>query len=161
MTAIALGFVPEPITVSLDRILPSRKVPAGLATSRKFRQVKSSIEEVGLIEPLSVAALDAASAITHFGPGGRDLPGPKPVLFFAPAQVKKRSADWGPAVFGQRLVQAWHAFRAQAGDAAAPWVVVHQHQGRQAVQAAHALVLAGRGDARLGHMLSLAGADVR
>lgn len=37
MTAIALGFVPEPITVSLDRILPSRKVPAGLATSRKFR----------------------------------------------------------------------------------------------------------------------------
>lgn len=61
MTAIALGFVPEPITVSLDRILPSRKVPAGLATSRKFRQVKSSIEEVGLIEPLSVAALDAAS----------------------------------------------------------------------------------------------------
>ncbi|MBS0444010.1 MAG: ParB N-terminal domain-containing protein [Proteobacteria bacterium] len=61
MTAIALGFVPEPITVSLDRILPSRKVPAGLATSRKFRQVKSSIEEVGLIEPLSVAALDAVS----------------------------------------------------------------------------------------------------
>lgn len=65
MTAIALGFVPEPITVSLDRILPSRKVPAGLATSRKFRQVKSSIEEVGLIEPLSVAALDAASAVRH------------------------------------------------------------------------------------------------
>ena len=36
--------------------------------------------------------------------GGRDLPGPKPVLFFAPAQVKKRSVDWGPAAFGQRLV---------------------------------------------------------
>lgn len=67
MTAIALGFVPEPITVSLDRILPSRKVPAGLATSRKFRQVKSSIEEVGLIEPLSVAALDAASCDVPIG----------------------------------------------------------------------------------------------
>lgn len=61
MTGIALGFVPEPITVNLEQILPSRKVPAGLATSRKFRQVMSSIEEVGLIEPLSVAALDAGS----------------------------------------------------------------------------------------------------
>ena len=28
--------------------------------------------------------------------GGRDLPGPRATLFFAPAQVKKRSADWGP-----------------------------------------------------------------
>lgn len=58
MTGVALGFVPEPITVPIDRILPSRKVPAGLATSRKFRQIRSSIEEIGLIEPLSVTALD-------------------------------------------------------------------------------------------------------
>ncbi|MDP2417418.1 MAG: DUF2855 family protein [Hydrogenophaga sp.] len=88
--------------------------------------------------------------------GGRDLPGPRPVLFFAPAQVKKRVQDWGPAEFNQRLVSAWHAFRVQAGDPAAPWLVVQQHSGADAVRAAHALVLAGRGDARLGHVLSLA-----
>jgi hypothetical protein len=93
--------------------------------------------------------------------GGRDLPGPKPVLFFAPAQVKKRNADWGPAEFGQRLVAAWHAFRAQAGDAASPWLVVQRHEGRQAVQDAHAQVLGGRGDPRLGHMLSLASGGAR
>ena len=29
----------------------------------------------------------------------RGLPGPRPVLFFAPAQVKKRSADWGGSPF--------------------------------------------------------------
>ena len=28
MTGVALGFVPEPLVVPLDRILPSRKVPA-------------------------------------------------------------------------------------------------------------------------------------
>ena len=61
MTGVALGFVPEPLSVPMDRILPSRKVPVGLATSRKFRQIRSSIEEIGLIEPLSVAPFDAGT----------------------------------------------------------------------------------------------------
>lgn len=57
MTKVELGFVPEPITVAIDRVLPSRKTPVGLATSRKFKQIRSSIEDVGLIEPLTVAAI--------------------------------------------------------------------------------------------------------
>ena len=88
--------------------------------------------------------------------GGRDLPGPKPVLFFAPSQVKKRSIEWGPAAFGQRLVAAWHDFRAQVSEPTAPWLQVQWHRGPAAVQAAHALVLGGHGDPRTGHMLSLA-----
>jgi hypothetical protein len=64
MTGVVLGFVPEPLMVPLDKILPSRKVPVGLATSRKYNQIRASIEEVGLIEPLSVAAMDAAPAST-------------------------------------------------------------------------------------------------
>ena len=87
--------------------------------------------------------------------GGRDLAGPRPVLFFAPAQAKKRHGDWGAAGFNERLARAWHAFIAQVTDPAAPWVVVQHHIGADAVQAAHALVLGGRGDARVGHMLSL------
>jgi len=54
MTKVALGFVPEPLTVPLDMVLPSRKVPEGLLNSRKFKQIRSSIEAIGLIEPLSV-----------------------------------------------------------------------------------------------------------
>lgn len=61
MTGVVLGFVPEPLMVPLDKLLPSRKVPVGLATSRKYSQIRASIEEVGLIEPLSVAAMDATS----------------------------------------------------------------------------------------------------
>ena len=87
--------------------------------------------------------------------GAKDLPGPRATLFFAPAQIKKRNADWGAAELGKRLVQAWQAFSGRATDAAAPWLVVQQHQGPQAVQAAYAQVLAGRGDPRTGHMLSL------
>ncbi len=87
--------------------------------------------------------------------GAKDLPGPKATLFFAPAQVKKRSSEWGPAEFGQRLVAAWHGFRQQVASSNPPWLVVQQHQGAEAVQAAYAQVLAGRGDPRLGHMLAL------
>jgi hypothetical protein len=61
MTGVALGFIPEPLLLAMDMILPSRKVPVGLATSRKYTQIRASIEEVGLIEPLSVAAVDASS----------------------------------------------------------------------------------------------------
>jgi ParB-like chromosome segregation protein Spo0J len=60
MSKVALGFIPEPRHVSLGDILPSRKAPEGLALSRKFKQIVSSIEEVGLIEPLTVSPLAGA-----------------------------------------------------------------------------------------------------
>ena len=103
-------------------------------------------------------AYDCSIGGTHvenLGAAGtaRDLPGPRATLFFAPAQASKRSTALGPAEFGRRLVQDWHAFRSQVADATPPWLVVQQHRGAQAVQQAYALVLGGKGDARLGHML--------
>ncbi len=58
MTKPPLGFVPEPLLLPLSAVLPSRKTPEGLATSRKFKQIIASIEAVGLIEPLSVSKPD-------------------------------------------------------------------------------------------------------
>lgn len=60
MTKPPLGFVPEPLSLPLSVILPSRKTPEGLLTSRKFKQILASIEAVGLIEPLSVGKPDQA-----------------------------------------------------------------------------------------------------
>lgn len=54
MSTPPLGFIPEPLTLPLERILPSRKTPEGILTSRKFKQIVASLEAVGLIEPLSV-----------------------------------------------------------------------------------------------------------
>jgi hypothetical protein len=87
--------------------------------------------------------------------GGRDLPGPKPTLFFAPAQIKKRSTEWGPQVLGERLVQSWQQFVATVGDASKPWLRVRKHHGQSEVQATYLEVLAGQGDPRTGHILSL------
>jgi hypothetical protein len=87
----------------------------------------------------------------------KDLPGPRATLFFAPAQIKKRHAEWGADGLSQRLVAAWQAFVARVTRPDAPWLTVEHHRGRQAVEAAYAQVLAGRGDPRLGHMLQVQG----
>src|SRR3569833_3067840 len=55
MSGIPLAFSMDPIVVPAENILPSRKIPEGLVGSRKFHQIRTSIEAVGLIEPLSVA----------------------------------------------------------------------------------------------------------
>jgi ParB-like chromosome segregation protein Spo0J len=54
MSKVAIGFDLESLTVPVDKILPSRKAPVGISTSRKYMQIRSSIQEIGLIEPLSV-----------------------------------------------------------------------------------------------------------
>lgn len=87
--------------------------------------------------------------------GARDLPGPRATLFFAPAQIKKRSADWGAADLGQRLVQAWQTFSQRATQAPSPWLITQHHQGADAVAAAYQQVLAGQGDPGIGHILTL------
>ena len=62
MTKVALGFVPEPLSVPIERILLSRKVAPETVTMRKFVQIRASIEEIGLIEPLSVVPVEKGSA---------------------------------------------------------------------------------------------------
>lgn len=103
-------------------------------------------------------AYSCAVGASHVGDlgGAGQLPGPRPVMFFAPAQVKKRNADWGAAGLGQRLVSAWQAFGTAVQNPATPWLQVRQHSGPVAVQALYVDLLAGGGDPRLGHMARFA-----
>jgi Protein of unknown function (DUF2855) len=87
--------------------------------------------------------------------GSKGLAGPRPILFFAPAQIKKRIEEWGGADFGKRMVQAWLHFTNAATQSTPPWLSIQQHSGADAVAKAYAQVLGGRGDPRVGHMLSL------
>lgn len=93
--------------------------------------------------------------VSELGGNAKDLPGPRATLFFAPAQIKKRAAEWGGDGLGQRLVAAWKTFSARVSDPASPWMVVEQHRGADAVQAAYAQVLGGRGDPQVGHVLRM------
>jgi hypothetical protein len=41
-----LGFVPDPLTVPFDKLLPSKKLPLGLEGQKKYLQIKASIGAV-------------------------------------------------------------------------------------------------------------------
>ena len=88
--------------------------------------------------------------------GSKGLVGPKAILFFAPAQIKKRIEEWGGAEFGKRMVQAWVSFTTVVTQSTPAWLSTQRHAGAEAVTQAYAQVLGGRGDPRVGHILSLA-----
>jgi hypothetical protein len=87
--------------------------------------------------------------------GAKDLPGPRATLFFAPAQIKKRSADWGAPELGQRLLADWQRFVAKVNEPGAAWLMVEHHQGPAAVAEVYANVLGGHADPRHGQILTL------
>ena len=86
---------------------------------------------------------------------GKGLAGPRPVLFFAPAQGKKRVADWGPQGFQDRLAGAWSAFLARARDPARPWLKVVAGQGREAIESTYSALLDGKVPANEGRILAV------
>ena len=105
---------------------------------------------------------DCAVGGTHWeqvsGRGGArpaPLPGPRPVMFFAPGRWTKRSADWGDAEVGRRLARARAAFDAKLrGDGR--WMTVVQGTGPEAVAAVWRDLVDGRGRPQSGHVLALA-----
>jgi hypothetical protein len=109
------------------------------------------------------AALAYSCAVggTHWGDlgGSGGLPGPRPVLFFAPAQAKARSAPppegWGADGLQRRLAEAWTAFMRPVTDPTKPWLVVREARGAAAVETAYLELLDGRTDPREGLVLAL------
>ena len=59
--SVEYGFLMEPVTLSFDRLLPSRKLLPSQKRSSKYRQILSSLQAVGLIEPLVVSKADRQS----------------------------------------------------------------------------------------------------
>lgn len=82
----------------------------------------------------------------------RNLPGPPPAFFFAPTQLEKRRAEWGPEGFERRLGEAWRAFVAFSDG----WLRVVRGRGRAAMERAWGDVLEGRARPEEGHVVSLA-----
>jgi NADPH:quinone reductase-like Zn-dependent oxidoreductase len=96
---------------------------------------------------------DCSVGATHWSAArlGGELPGPKPEFFFAPAQIVKRSKDWGPQGLSQRIGTAWTKFC----DASDAWLHVVRGSGREALSRAYQDMLAGRARPADGHILSL------
>ncbi|WP_299327479.1 DUF2855 family protein [Parasphingopyxis sp.] len=90
---------------------------------------------------------------THWdarGQGG-ELPGPTPILFFAPDHVVAMTEELGPEGFAMEVGKAWAGF---IGDAKG-WVDVIRREGGDAVSETYATLLPGNASPRDGFILSL------
>lgn len=63
MNKLPSAFDIKPLELPLERILPSRPLSKDFNTTRKYAQIKSSVLEIGLIEPLSVTIADHKSKL--------------------------------------------------------------------------------------------------
>jgi hypothetical protein len=79
------------------------------------------------------------------------LPGPRPALFFAPAQIKKRSAEWGMRGVMERFAVAWRAFQAPLDN----WMRIVHGNGAVAVERVYRDMVEGRTQPDSGNILSL------
>ncbi|WP_148861025.1 DUF2855 family protein [Marinobacter fonticola] len=100
----------------------------------------------------------AGSAHSHDHIGARGsqvLPGPEPKTYFAPTQIKKRNADWGPAEVTRRFNEAQLAFIRCIGHPERPWLLVEPHQGVRSAQPLIRALVDGQVDPRIGHVVIL------
>jgi uncharacterized protein DUF2855 len=94
----------------------------------------------------------AAVGITHREDrgGGSELAGPKPVFFFAPDRLRKRTEDWGPDGVNDRLAETWGPYVEWTRD----WLRVEHRSGPEDVERIYRELLDGRSDPAVGHVLS-------
>lgn len=97
----------------------------------------------------------SAQSHEHLSADTQELPGPKPQPYFAPYQIKKRNADWGPAEVTRRFNEAQLAFIRRVSDPAKPWMRVKEHTGFEAAQQLVQALCAGRIDPKDGHIVVL------
>ncbi len=96
---------------------------------------------------------DCRIGATHWSAerNNESLPGPKPEFFFAPAQIVKRSKDWGPQGLSQRIATAWTKFC----DASDAWLHVVRSSGRDGLERVYQEMLAGRTDPADGQIVQV------
>jgi hypothetical protein len=92
--------------------------------------------------------------LTHRDPSddAPDLPGAKPIWFFAPDQIRKRAKEWGPGGIDTRFSAAWSGFAPMLER----WLTVTESRGAAAVTQIYLDTLNGRVPPDQGHILSLA-----
>jgi hypothetical protein len=81
-----------------------------------------------------------------FGQNNGALPGPAPVLFFAPHHAVAAIQELGPKAFGEAVAASWNRFIGEAGGA----VAIDQRSGLEAAAEAFVATAEGRADPSVG-----------
>lgn len=133
--------------LTYDRIADVPRVPSVYVDMAGHAGVKMTLH-THLGDLLRYSAAVGTSHWDKFAPP-QNLPGPKPQFFFAPSQIAKRRADWGPGVIEARITAAWKRIAADADG----WLEVVTHDGLETAPALWADLAAGRVSPREGQIL--------
>jgi NADPH:quinone reductase-like Zn-dependent oxidoreductase len=134
--------------LSLDNNVPSILVDmAGSQTTlntihQHFQQQLRYSCRVGATHHSDLIA-DALNTDQH-------LPGAKPVFFFAPTQMKKRTIDWGVAKTMQQIGRGLLSYI----EFCRPNIHIKHSLGGTQIDTVYQQVLSGKADASVGHILS-------
>jgi hypothetical protein len=139
-----------------DRVLAYAEI-AGLPTDRAVvyvdfagsREIRSAIHR-HLGDQLKYSCAVGLSHRDRPAPH-EDMPGPRPVFFFAPDRLRKRARDWGRGGIDTRFADQWHAFVAMARG----WLRVTRGAGPDAVRSSYEALLDGTVSPELGHVLTM------
>ena len=102
-------------------------------------------------EQLAHSSVVGATHHDRMGALPASLPGPRPVFFFAPDRVAKRTRDWGREGLESRLAEAWDPYL----EWTTGWLEVIHGDGPQAVERTYLDLLDGRIDPAKAHVLSM------
>ena len=80
----------------------------------------------------------------------QDLPGAKPIFFFAPNQIQKRTQDWGAEKLMAKIAQSFNRYMQYCDKML---TIKHTH-GTTDIDQIYQAVLAGTADASVGHVIS-------
>ena len=102
-------------------------------------------------DDLKHSAVVGATHFDQLAPDeARSLPGPNPQFFFAPDQVRRRTAEWGRDGLDSRFTEAWGPFVDWAGG----WLEVVRRDGGEEVERAYLELLDGRAHPSTGYVLT-------
>jgi Protein of unknown function (DUF2855) len=102
-------------------------------------------------ERLVHSAVVGATHHDRLGVVPEDLPGPRPVFFFAPERVASRSAEWGREGLEGRIADSWHPYVEWTEG----WLEVRHECGGTALRSTYLDLLDGRIDPSAAHVLTL------
>jgi hypothetical protein len=144
----SLGCYDEVVTYDEVTSLPASKaVYVDVAGNAALRR---AVHEH--LTPLHSAVVGAAHHDAEPDLGGtQGLAGGRPTFFFAPDQMRKRYADWGPDGVEAKHAEAWARF----APVVEGWVDIVLGVGPEALQADWLETLAGETSPRTGHVVQL------
>ena len=77
------------------------------------------------------------------------------MFYFAPVQIRKRNADWGPALVNQRFGDAQRRFIRHLSEPGNRWMQLVEHNGFAAAQQLIADLHDGKASPIEGHVVRL------